>query len=60
MNGIRLDQIRPVTRYGGPKGYVPYHPKQATRLLVERITGLYDALREQDALPPGPGRSATG
>jgi hypothetical protein len=54
MSGIRLDQIRPVTRHGGPKGYVPYHPKQATRLLVGRITGLYDALREQDALPAGP------
>ena len=55
MNGgIRLDQIRPVTRYGAPKGYVPYHPKRATRALVERITGLYDALREQDALPAGP------
>ena len=39
---------------GRPKGYVPYHPQRATKVMVDRILDAYKRLRDADALPAGP------
>jgi len=54
--GISLTAISPSAKSDTdvPKGFASYRPYAKTKLLVDRIMGVYELLRDQDALPAGP------